>query len=151
MIFARFSRESHPGDALVPPPASHRCRLAGGTPQHATEALTGTDPELRVHLAQVPLHGAGADVQLRTDLRVGATVAGKARDLLLLGRELVAGVVSALAHLLAGGQQLASRAICEPIRSHRGENVIGMAELLAGVDPPVLTAEPLAVAEPGTS
>src|SRR5439155_7392072 len=92
-----------------------------------------------------------ADVELRTDLRVGATVAGKSRDLLFLVRELVAGVVPALAHLLASGQQLASRAICEAFRSHRGEDVVGLAELLAGVDPPVLAAEPLAIAEPGTN
>src|SRR4051794_6867545 len=98
----------------------------------------------------MPFHGAGADVQLRADLRVGATVAGQCRDLLFLGRELIAGVVSALAHLLASGQQLASRALCEAIRSHRGENVMCLAELFAGIDPPVLTAEPLALAVPGT-
>src|SRR3954453_20489979 len=155
--------QSHPGDALVHLPCafaewraggpreSRRRRVTVGAPQRAVEALTGADPELRVDLPQVPFHGTGADVQLRADLRVGATVAGKCRDLFFLGRELIAGVVSALAHLLASGQQLASRALCESIRSHRGKPVMCLAELFGGVDPPVLTAEPLAIAEPGTS
>src|SRR4051812_1319741 len=132
-------------------PASRRRRFPVGAPQRATEALAGADPELRVNLPQVPLHGAVADEQLRTNFRVGVTLAGKSRDQCFLGRELITGVVSALAHLLAGSQQLASRAICESIRAHRGENVICLAELLAGVDPPVLTTEPLAIAQPGTS
>src|SRR3954454_24247842 len=130
---------------------SRRRRVTVGAPQRWAQALTGADPELRVDLAQVPFHGAGADVQLRADLRVGATVAGQCRYLLFLGRELIAGVVSALAHLLASGQQLASRALCEAIGSHRGENGMCLAELFAGIDPPGLTAEPLAIAEPGTS
>src|SRR5580704_3296545 len=99
----------------------------------------------------MPLHGARADVQLGTDLWVSATIAGESRDLLFLRGQLVAGFVSALAHLLATGQQLASRPFGESRRAHGHEHVICLVELLARVDPPVLTAQPLAVAEPGTS
>src|SRR3954447_1611570 len=81
-----------------------RCsRSRIGAPQRATEALPGVDSEFRVDLPQVPLDGAVADVQLRTNLRVGMTLAGKSRDLRFLRREVIAGVVSALAHLLASG------------------------------------------------
>src|SRR3954469_1021542 len=132
------------------PRVSRRCPFAVGPAQRAAQALAGADPKLRVHLAQVPLHRAGADVELRTDLRVGETVASEPRDLLFLGREVITGVVSALAHLLTGGEQLASRALGKSVRSHLGEEVIGLAELLAGVDPPVLTPQPLAIGEPGT-
>ena len=57
----------------------------GKAPQRAAEFLTRADPELRVNLPQMPLHGARADIQLRTNLRVGATIAGESRDLPFLG------------------------------------------------------------------
>src|SRR5579871_1361123 len=99
----------------------------------------------------MPLHGAWADEQLRTDLRVRSPVARKPRDLVLLGCELIARVVLALAHLLARGQQLATRALCESLRSHRGEHAVRSAQVLAGVDPPTLTTQPLAVGQPSAS
>ena len=63
----------------------------------------------------------------------------------LLRRELVARVVAALAHLLAGGQQLVPGALGEAVRAHRQERLARDAQLLARVDPPALAAQPLAV------
>jgi len=78
---------------------------------------------------------------------VRPSVPSKPCDVLLLGGELVTGIVSALAHLLAGGQQLASSPVGESICAHRGEHVVRIAELLTRVDPPVLPAEPLSVGQ----
>ena len=55
----------------------------------------------------------------------------------------------ALAHLLAGGQQLAAGALGERLRAHRGEHLVGRAQLLARVDAAVLAAQPLAVEQVG--
>ena len=97
----------------------------------------------------MPLDGARADEQLRADLRVREPVAGQPGDLCLLRRQLVARVVRPLAHGLAGGQQLATGALGEPLRPDAAEHLVGGAQLLAGVDAPVLAAQPFAVQEPG--
>ena len=75
---------------------------------------------LREDLVQVVLDGARADEQLGADLRVREPVAGEPGDLRLLGGELVARLDGALAHGLAGGQQLArGRARRTPRRPSR--------------------------------
>ena len=99
----------------------------------------------------MPFHGAWADEELRTDLRVRSPVPRKPRDLLLLRREFIARVVSALAHLLARGQQLATRALRESLRAHRGEHLVRSAQLLAGIDPPTFATQPFAVGQPSAS
>ena len=99
----------------------------------------------------MPLHGAWADEELRPDLRVRSPVPCKPRDLLLLGCEFIARVVLALAHLLAGGQQLATCALSESLGAHRGEHVVRSAQLLAGVDPPTFATQPFAVGQPSAS
>jgi hypothetical protein len=64
---------------------------------------------------------------------------------LLLGRELAACLDVALADPLPRGEQLSPGAVPEPVGSHRGEQVVGGAQLLPRVDPAVLPAEPLTV------
>src|SRR5262249_33949519 len=107
------------------------------------------DPQLGEDLVQVPFDGAGADEQLGRDLRVRPAVARESRDVQLVRREVVARVVAALAHLRAGGDQLAPRALGESARAHRGEALVRRAQLLARVDAPGLAPEPLAVVQPG--
>src|SRR5689334_5810667 len=99
----------------------------------------------------MPLHRAWADEELRTDLRVRSPITREPRDLLFLGCEVVARVVLALAHLLARGQQLATRALRESLRAHRGEHVVRSTQLLASVDPPTFATQPFAVGQPSAS
>src|ERR687898_3229940 len=119
----------------------------GSARQRVTEPLARADPELVEHLAQMPFDRAGADEEAGPDLRVGQSVTGEAGDLLLLRRELVARLGGALANLLARGEQLMARSIREPLRAHGREHVVRAAQLVAGVDPPVLAAQPLAIQE----
>ena len=105
----------------------------------------GADAELREHLVQVPLDGARAEEEPRADLLVRLPVRGEPRDLLLLRRELAARLVTPFAHLLAGREQLAAGALGERLGAEADEHLVGGAELLARVHPPVLTPQPLAV------
>src|SRR5919204_3665454 len=109
------------------------------------ELVARADAELAEDLVQVVLDGARADEQLGADLWVGEPFASEPRDLFLLRRELIAGVVSALARLLARSQELVARAFGEPFRAHRGERVVREPQLLASVNPPILAPQPLAV------
>src|SRR6185437_12177857 len=111
------------------------------------ELFARADPELREHLVQVVLDGSRADEQLRADLGVGVPVAGQARDLRLLCRELVTRLDGALAYRLAGRRQLTPGALGEPLRAHAAEHLVGGPQPLAGVRAPVLPAQPLAVQE----
>ena len=101
-------RASRPGMSLVP--YTRAGRLAR---QRIAQGPARADPELGEHLLEVPLDGARTEEELGADLRVRATVASEPSDLLLLGRQLVAGVVAPLADLLAGGQQLVPGALGE--------------------------------------
>src|SRR5205814_1180132 len=116
--------------------------------QHAVEVPAGADPELGEHLVQVPLDGAGAEVELRADLGVRPALAGQPRDELLLGRELVARPRGALAHLRARGEQLVPGAFGERVDAHGDERVVGSLKLLARVDAPTRTTQPLAEEQP---
>jgi hypothetical protein len=71
---------------------------------------------------------------------------------LLLRSELAVGVDLAFTDLLASGQQFAARALGEGVGADYGEQVVGGVQLVAGVEPPVLATEPLAVQQvgPGT-
>ena len=118
-------------------------------PQRLVELAAGADVELGEHLAQVPLHGAGPDEQLRADLGVGPPVARQPGDLPLLRGQLRARVLVPLAHLLPGGQELAPGAFGEGLDIQRAQGVEREPQLAAGVEPAVLPAQPFAVAEPG--
>ena len=113
--------------------------------QRRAELPAGADAELGEHLAQVPLDRARAEEQLGADLRVREPVGRQPRDLRLLRRQLVERLDGALAHRLAGGQQLAAGALGERLHAHLGEHLVRGAQLLAGVDAAVLAAQPLAV------
>src|SRR5690348_17409405 len=117
--------------------------------QDAMELVAGADVELGEDLVQVVFDGARAHEQLGSDLGVGQAVAGQPADLGLPGGELGGGLGGALADTLAGGPQLARGPVGEPAGSHGGEHLMRGAQLLAGVDAPVLPAQPLAVQEMG--
>jgi hypothetical protein len=51
--------------------------------------------------------------------------------------------------VLAGGGEFRSGALRKAVRSHLGEHVIGRAELSAGVESSVFSAQPLPVEEVG--
>ena len=104
-------------------------------------------PSLLNTLLQVPLDRAGADEELRGDLGVRPAVGRQPRDLRLLGRQLVAGLDAALADRLAGGHQLAPRALGESLHAHGRVALVRGAQLLARLAPPALPAQPLAVQE----
>src|SRR3954453_6057396 len=75
--------------------------------QRLLELMTGADAQLGEHLVQVVLHGAAADEQPLTDVRVRDPIAGEPCDLSLLSREVLPGLNGTFADSLAGGQQLA--------------------------------------------
>src|SRR3954454_14873817 len=85
---------SAPGRALAPVDPPVGCPGSGGggggsePRQGVVELRARADPELVEHLVQMPLDGAGAEVELRADLRVRPALAGQPGDELLLGREL---------------------------------------------------------------
>jgi hypothetical protein len=70
----------------------------------------------------MPLDRARADDEPRADLRVGVPAAGQPRDLRLLRGQLVERLRAAPAHRLAGGQQLALRALGEGLHPDLGED-----------------------------
>ena len=100
----------------------------------------------------MPLDGPRAEEQLRTDLVVRPPVAREARDLDLLGRELVDRLGCPPADRLPGRDELAPRPLGEGVHADLCEEVVGRPELLARIDPPALPAQPLPVeqARPGT-
>src|SRR3954469_1073115 len=102
--------------------------------QRVAQRAARADPQLGEHLLEVPLDGAGAEEELGADLRVRASFARQASDLLLLRRELVARVVAALAHPFACGQQLVPGALGESVGAHRQERFAGDAQLLTRID-----------------
>src|SRR5262249_23226199 len=107
------------------------------------------DVELEEDLAQVVLHRAGADEQLRPDLGVGEPIPGESCDMCLLGREHAARVVGAAPHGLTGGLELVTSAVGEPLGADAAEQLVGGSELFTRVDAAVLPAQPFAVSEPG--
>ena len=113
----------------------------------ARSSLRELTPSFPNTLRQVPLHRAGAEEQLGADLGVRLPVGGEARDLHLLWGQLVERLDRALAHRLAGGQQLAAGALGERVHAHVREHRVSDSQLLAGVDAAVLAPQPFAVQE----
>ena len=116
--------------------------------QHVVELPAGADPELGEHLVQVPLDGAGAEVELRADLGVRAALAGQPRDELLLGRELVARLGVRLRTFAPWRAARAGRARRTRRRPSTRTRRVRPAQLLARVDATALTAQPLAEEQP---
>src|SRR4029077_7026453 len=87
--------------------------------------------------------------ELRADLLIRLPGRGEPRDLLFLCSELAACLVTALAHLLAGREQLAARALGKRVGAEAAEHLISGAELFPCVRPAVLTPQPLPVDQVG--
>src|SRR5262245_44836560 len=124
-------RRSRPSDSLVHPPARAwgRWRLGGhrgraAVRQHRTELPARADAKLSEHLAQVPLDGSRAEEQLGADLRVREALRRQPCDLSLLRGQLVPRLDAALAHCLAGGQQLVAGALGEALHPHLREHLV---------------------------
>src|SRR4051812_17236556 len=124
-------------------------RRSGALREHVAELAAGAHVELAEDLAQVVLDRARADEELGADLGVGVPVAGHRRDLAFLGREGVARCARSRGHGRAGGEELATAALCERLRPGAGERVVRRFELLASVDAAALAAQPLAVEQAG--
>src|SRR5690349_16596306 len=95
----------------------------------------------------MPLDGARAEKEPRTDLRVRQPLAGESRDLLLLRRQLISRVGRSLAGLHAGGRQLAAGALGEGLHPRLAEHPVRRTQLLARFQPPTLPAQPFSVEE----
>src|SRR5262249_60606810 len=124
-----------------------RLRCSSRLEQHRAELPARGDAELGEDLAQVPFNRTWAQEQLRADLRVREPVPGEAGDLFLLRGQLIAGLGTALAHLLARGDELPAGPLGVRRVAHSVEHDMREAELLAGIDAAVLAAQPLAVDE----
>src|SRR3989440_6852835 len=98
-----------------------RCAGPCDVGQLVAQLHAGADAELREHLVQVPLDRARAEEELRADLLICLPVRGEPRDLLLLRGELAACLVTPFAHLLAGREQLAARALGECVGAEANE------------------------------
>src|SRR6185295_7800030 len=103
-----------------------RLRRAVPTPsgQGVLETLPRRDPQLDEHLPQMPFDGTGGDEQFRSYLRIGVTVSSQPGDVLLLRGELMVGINSPLAHLLACGEQLSACPLGEPVSTHGCEHLV---------------------------
>jgi len=97
----------------------------------------------------VPLHRAGADVELRCDLRVGPPLGGEPGDVRLLGGEFEECVDASPAGGLARRRQLVTRLVGEPVGAHGDEHVVGGVQVGPGVDAAVLATQPLPVEQMG--
>lgn len=96
------------------------------------------------------LDGALGDEELSGDLSVRGSLRGEARDLLLLGSELVDRIHGPFAGALAGRQQLPFGAGSERFCAHASEHLSGGAQMLSGVETAALASQPLPVKEVGS-
>jgi hypothetical protein len=119
------------------------CAVPGG--KRGSELAAGADTELGEDLPQVVGDGGGADEQLRGDLRVGCAVAGEAGDQRFLRGQGIWRLDGLLPGEPAGRPQLDARAFGKRRGAGRVEDLIRAAELMAGVTPAPLAAQPLAV------
>src|SRR5215213_11269754 len=103
------------------------------------------DAELREHLAEVVLHGAAADEELRRDVAVGGARDDEPRDLTLLRREGDRRGRGRAARGLAARAQLCGRALDPAGRTERLEARLRGAQLHSRVQPPPRPAQVLAV------
>ena len=97
----------------------------------------------------MPLDGSSAQKQLRSDLGVRSAIDGQPRDLQLLSGQLEDSLDRPPTHCLPGGRELTAGALSEGLHTHLGVRLVGEAQLLAGVYPAPLAAEPFAVEQMG--
>jgi len=109
------------------------------------------DAELLVNLAQVVVDGGRAEEQPGGDVPVGCSLRRQPGDLGLLRGEPRAVLFGALHNVLAGGGQFGAGPLGEPAGAHPLETLKGSAELVAGVAPAPLAAQPLSVDQSGAS
>src|SRR5690349_11144006 len=105
------------------------------------------DAKLPEDLVQMPLDGAWAEEEPRTDLRVRKPVAGEPRNLLLLRRQLISPIGGSLAGFLTCGRQLAAAALREGLHSHLAEHSVRGTQLPARVYSPPLPPQPFSIEE----
>src|SRR4029453_2086410 len=115
--------------------------------QRGSKLSTRGDPELREDLAQMPLDRLRTDKQPPPDFRVREPLPCEPGDLLLLRRQLVAGIGTAFADFLTGGYQLAARGFGERGHTDLDENFVRRPQLLACIDATAFAAQPLAIEE----
>src|SRR3954452_14060715 len=123
-------------------PPSARAELSEREP---AELVARGDLQLGEDLAQVVLHGPGADEQLGADLGVGEAVSCQTGDLAFLRSERLARIHGALACDRPGGQELTVSALGERLGSGTAEHLVRGPEILPGVDASVLSTQPLAI------
>src|SRR5262245_59272215 len=99
----------------------------------------------------MPLDRSRTQEELCADLRVCVARGGETGDLGLLRSQVAARLVNALADRLAGGHQFAPCSIREGGGTEPSELLVGLAELIAGIDTTGLTTKPFAVEQPSTS
>src|SRR5215469_1863485 len=116
-----------------------RCRaLPGGKRscgKRGGKLAAGADAELGEDLPQVVDDGGAADEQLRGDLRVRGAFPGEAGDQRLLRGQGVPRLDGAFAGLTATCPQFDARPFGKRYGTDRVEDLIGAAELIAGVTP----------------
>ncbi len=116
--------------------------MEAGAPGHA---------ELPVNLAQVVVNGGRAEEQPGGDVPVGCSLGREPGNLGLLRGELRAVRFGVLRYVLAGGGQLGAGSPGEPAGAHPLEALQGRPELVAGVAPAPLAAQPFPVDQAGAS
>src|SRR5690606_35309718 len=114
------------------------------------ELPAGVDAELAEDAAQVGFDRARAEVEPRADLARSRPGGDQSCDVQFMGRELIGRLGGALARVLTGGAEFACGARGERRGAHVGQHSIRGAQLVPGLLPPPLAAQPLAVDEVST-
>ena len=128
-----------------------RLRRVRPNGERAGELAAGADAELGEDLPEMVGDGGRADEQLRTDLRVGGTLAGQAGDQRLLRGQDFGYPGGALERLDAGRAQLGPRPFGERLHADASEQRVRAAQLYPGIPDAPLAAQPLAVDELGAA
>ena len=123
------------------------CAWPGG--KRGSKLAAGADAELGEDFPQVVGDGGGADEQLRGDLRVGGAVAGQPGDQRFLRGQGIWRLDGLRPGVPAGRPQLDAGPFGKRRGADRVEDLVRAAELIAGVTPAPLAAQPLAVDQVG--
>ena len=116
-----------------------------GVEKRAGEAYSPGNTEFPVKLVHVVVNSGRAEEHLGGNVSVGGSVDGQPGDLSFLRGQLPTGLVGAFHGVLAGGGQLGAGSLGEAAGAHSLKALQGRAELVAGVAPTPLAAQPLPV------